>query len=262
MGIVCPQNIECISPVFGRLKNLVRRVRIANMRHKAASCPLPKWIDGEGTTLIVAPHPDDEVLGCGGLIARLCDSGHAPHIVYMTGGGGSHRGCCGRPEEEVVAARRRLTSLAMSVLGVPPENLHFLDYPDGGISADNEQTDRLRALVAELAPQYILVPHWGEGWPDHIRTAAIVKEIAAATGIRIYEYCVWLWYYNVNNLDWDTARTLPLTQGELARKQSAADIYTLPLAPCGRPWSGVLPDVFLKAHKGNRELYFKCMPEK
>ena len=241
--------------MFNSLKNIIRQCRIAYMRQRAVSCPLPEFMGGG--ILIVAPHPDDEALGCGGLIARLCDSGRAPHVVYMTGGEGSHHGCCDLPKEKLVAARRNLTSLAMPVLGLPAENIHCLDYRDGKISADCEQTDRLRTLIAELDPEYILVPHWGEGWPDHINTADIVKNIAAGSRAQIYEYCVWLWYYNVNNLDWRNARVLRLTKSELARKQSVVDIYTQPCAPCGKPWSGVLPRIFVKANYGDKELYFK-----
>lgn len=241
--------------MLGYLKDVVRRLRIDRMRRKSASCPLPEFM-GEGV-LIVAPHPDDEVLGCGGLIARLCDCGCAPHVVYMTGGEGSHRGCCDTPPEKIISARRHLTSLAIPVLGLPAENIHQLDYPDGKIAFDSTQTDRLRTLVAELDPKYILVPHWGEGWPDHINTADIVKRITAGSRAQIFEYCVWLWYYNVNNLDWTNARMLPLTTSELARKQSAVDVYTLPCAPCGKPWSGVLPRVFVEANYADKELYFK-----
>lgn len=141
---------------------------------------------------------------------------------------------------------------------IPDENIHELNYPDGGISGENPQTDELKRLIGRLNPQTVFVPHWGEGWPDHIRTAEIVKSIVPAADTAIYEYCVWMWYYNVwRGLDWKNAAVLKMTKAEHERKLRAMDAYIQPLAPCGNPWSGVLPPIFIRANQWNKELYFK-----
>lgn len=211
-----------------------------------------------GRTLIVAPHPDDEVIGCGGLIARLVAEGHRPEIIVMTGGGGSHRGCCATPEDEIITARRVLTRDALSILGVPAENIHELDFVDGSISEESCQTTRLAELIAELRPDNVVVPHWGEGWSDHVATARIVKSLVKDRPVNVWEYCVWMWFYNVwRGLDWDSARCLTLSGSEHELKLRAMDAYTTQLAPCGRPWSGVLPEVFLNANRGKKEIYFE-----
>lgn len=247
----------------GFLKDLVRRGHVAWLRiHKAPELKAAELEAAEpdftGRTVIVAPHPDDEVIGCGGLIARLAAEGNAPHVIVMTGGGGSHRGCCATPQEDIIAARRALTRKALATLGVPEENLHELDFPDGGISADSPETGKLKALLGELRPETVLVPHWGEGWPDHVRTAEIVKSAVGATAASVYEYCVWMWYYNVwRGLDWRNARRLRLSPEEHALKLRAVAEYVRPAAPCGKPWSGVLPRVFIEANSGRTELYFK-----
>lgn len=210
-----------------------------------------------GSILIIAPHPDDEVIGCGGLIARLVREGNAPHIIVMTSGEASHHGCCDTPDGEIIHARRQLTRNAFTILGVPEENLHELNFPDGGISEDSEELTPLKNLLQKLDPDSILVPHWGEGWPDHVTTARIVKDILPSD-TEIWEYCVWMWYYNVwRGLDWKNAATLSMTPEEHSMKLKAMDAYTTPLAPCGKPWSGVLPRIFLKANQWNKELYFK-----
>lgn len=211
-----------------------------------------------GRCLILAPHPDDEVFGCGGLIARLVSEWNAPHIIVMTGGGASHHGCCNTAESEIIHSRRQLTRNALAILGVPEENLHELNFPDGGISEDCEELDCLKSLLEKLNPDTVLLPHWGEGWPDHVKTAEIVKNILPAN-IEIWEYCVWMWYYNVwHGLDWKNAAILEMTPQEHELKLRAIDAYSQPLAPCGKPWSGVLPKVFLNANRWNKELYFKC----
>lgn len=211
-----------------------------------------------GSILIIAPHPDDEVIGCGGLIARQVAEGRMPHVIVMTGGEGSHRGCCQMTGEEIKDARRGLTRKALAVLGVTEDHIHELGFPDGGIGEGcHKEMEKLKALIETLKPETVLVPHWGEGWLDHVNTAKMVKRMVAGKA-EVWEYCVWMWYYNVwRGLDWKNAAVLTMTPEEHRLKQEAMDAYIRPLAPCGKPWSGVLPEVFVKAHQGKRELYFK-----
>ncbi len=232
-------------------------LRLLGVKYKRLYAMQSESLNPSDRTIIIAPHPDDEVIGCGGLIARRVDEGRPPHIVIMTGGEGSHRGCCSIPSDEIKTARRGLTRKALATLGVPESHIHELDYPDGNIDISHPQTGRLKALLSELKPEAVFVPHWGEGWPDHIKTAHIIKEIASK-GIEIWEYCVWMWYYNVwRNLDWKNGAILCIAPEEHRKKLLAMDQYIKPLAPCGRPWSGVLPKVFVKANQWNKELYFK-----
>lgn len=110
--------------------------------------------------------------------------------------------------------------------------------------------------MQELAPDQVFVPHWGEGWNDHVQVKSLIIPLIPDS-TQLYEYCVWMWYYNVWKLDWKQARLLRMTHEEHALKQQASAAYVEPLAPCGKPWSGVLPEVFLKATQWNKELYFK-----
>ena len=146
---------------------------------------------------------------------------------------------------------------AAEILGIARSNLHFLDYPDGGIAFDCHETERLKALLGELKPDAVFIPHKGEGWSDHIESGNIVKFLLEDNeAVEIYEYCVWFWYYNVWNIDWKNARTVTMTKEQHQKKLQAMDAYIKPLAPCGKPWSGVLPKVFLWANRWNKELYF------
>lgn len=239
-----------------RVKDIIRGLHVGYLRMRGAGCTRLQ-IEDFRNVVVVAPHPDDEAIGCGGLIARLVADGHSPHIIVMTGGEGSHHGCCDVQSHEIVGARRRLSRNALIALGVPEENLHELNFPDGGISPDCGETVKLQNLLSALAPDTLLVPHRGEGWPDHVRTAEIVKAVKPA-GAEVWEYCVWVWYYNVwRGLDWKNAAVLSMTPAEHNLKLKAMDAYIAPLAPCGNPWSGVLPKVFIEANRWNKELYFK-----
>lgn len=244
------------SKMFNVIKNALRRVHVNALRIRTAKLrPFVSVLK----VLIIAPHPDDEVIGCGGLIARLVNEKHSPHIIIMSGGEGSHNGCCNTPKQDIVVARRRLTRNALAVLGVPVENIHELDYPDGSINTHNPETEKLKDLIAKIKPDAIFVPHWGEGWADHVNARKIGIELVL-DDTEVYEYCVWMWYYNVwRGLDWRNAAILRMTSKEYERKLRAMDAYIKPLAPCGKPWSGVLPSLFIKANQWDKELYFKVV---
>lgn len=242
--------------IMDGVKDGVKRVIGAarRMRARGAAEFAPR-----GIVAILAPHPDDEALGCGGLVARLCAASRAPHVVVMTGGGGALRGHSGRSEAEVVATRRSLSLKAAHELGLPRENLHFMDFVDGSVAhRPLDQMERLRTLLAVIKPETLLVPHWGEGWPDHLAVRSIGLELADCLNIgHVMEYCVWMWYYNVRGLRWNKARSLQLTSSEREAKHRAVDAYVRPVSPEGVPWSGVLPPAFLHAHRTSIELYFE-----
>ena len=276
--------------------DLIRVLRVALLHliyNIYPSLSLPK------RAVIVAPHPDDEVIGCGGLIQALVERGTPPHVIILTGGEGSHRGCCGISAEELIAGRHNLTIKAAETMGLPLSHIHCLQYPDGGVALEHPETERLAALLQELKPDAIFVPHHGEGWSDHLKAAEIVKALigmfnenededskqersaslnpkqeqrdltkhytlnskqkrSASLNSKpeLYSYCVWMWYYNVWDLRLKDGFLLRLTEKQHQLKQKAIREYLEPKAPCGKPWSGVLPAPFLKATEWNKELYF------
>lgn len=237
------------------MKNFIRRIRVLLFRvlfQDSSKLVIPDSV------LIVAPHPDDEVLGCSGLIQRLLNKGKQVDVAILSGGGKSHAGCCEIDESTLIESRRNLSRKAAEILGLPLENLHFLDYPDGSIVFDCSETDRLKKLIETLQPKVIFVPHKGEGWSDHLEAGRIVQKLVGEMAdVLLYEYCVWFWYYNVWNIDRKKAFVLTMTEEELSRKNEAIDAYIKPKAPCGNPWSGVLPSVFVWANRWRKELYFK-----
>ena len=213
---------------------------------------------GNEKCIILSPHPDDETIGWSGLIQHLISNGQRVDVIYMTGGGKSHSGCCNIEETTLIIHRRELAKKSASILGIPQKNLHFLDYPDGGVTFSCHETERLKTLLCELKPDAVFIPHKGEGWSDHIESGNIVKFLLEDNeAVEIYEYCVWFWYYNVWNIDWKNARIVAMTKEQHKKKLQAMDVYIKPLAPCGKPWSGVLPKVFVWANRWNKELYFK-----
>lgn len=243
------------------LRKLARHLHIAWLRLMARRAP---ELRPQGRVLIIAPHPDDEVFGCGALIARLVADGRPPHVAILTGGEGSHRQCCGLLSTDIIAARRQLTRCALDTLGLPAANIHELDYADGGIT-DADPAPLVR-LIADVRPETLLIPHSGEGWPDHTGAARLARaamQLSGTAPTEVYEYCVWMWYYNVwRGLSQRDAIAIHATPAEHRLKQRAIDAYVLPIAPCGTPWSGNLPALFLTPHRSPLELFFKNEDEK
>lgn len=240
--------------MFGLIKDFIRYVRLYILHFLNSHRP---QLELSENTVIIAPHPDDEVIGCAGLIQALVERGTPPHVIILTGGEGSHRGCCDISADEIIEARHQLTIKVAKTLGLQLSNIHYLEYPDGNIAFAHAETEKLKTLLHQLSPNAIFVPHNGEGWSDHVRVAGIIKKLIKQHLVDVYEYCVWMWYYNVWNLDYPNARILKMTPAQHQRKLQAIEQYVTPLAPCGKPWSGVLPKAFLKAARWKRELYFR-----
>jgi len=96
------------------------------------------------TVLIVAPHPDDEVLGCGGLIQQALANGARVHVALMTNGDASELAVLlgekelpWRPSSmiDLGLARQQESLKALSALGLDPGHVHFLGFPNNGLVA-------------------------------------------------------------------------------------------------------------------------------
>lgn len=245
------------------IKDFIRQLRIFFIRMLTfckSSLPLPD------VAIVIAPHPDDEVFGCCGLMQRMVAEGKQVELIIMTGGGKSHASCCDINEGVLIAERRQLTRNAAAIYGLAEEHIHFLNYPDGDVQFSNENTKDLMRTLAGIDKMVagkevaVFYPHQlGEGWSDHLRTSEIAKQLCASIlpCAKQYEYCVWFWFYNCWKIDLKHAFTLKMNKDEYACKLKAIDAYIDPKAPCGKPWSGVLPPVFLWANKWRKELFFQ-----
>ena len=122
-----------------------------------------------GPVLVVAPHPDDEILGCGGAIALHVRRGDAVTVALVTRGEGG-----GDASARLDESRR-----AAAALG--PTQVVCLDSPDGGVAGDAGLSGRLAALLARLAPRVVYAPSPFEMHPDHV---AALDATAAALSAR------------------------------------------------------------------------------
>lgn len=138
--------------------------------------------------IVFAPHPDDETLGCGGTIAKRLNEGYEVLVVVMTDGRHSFLKGLGialdPTPEELKEIRRGEVKRATRILGVPEENLLFLDFVDGALDENEmEAQKRVMKLLGEKVPSEIYFPYEKDGHPDHRATNRIVTSAVRKVGI-------------------------------------------------------------------------------
>ena len=111
--------------------------------------------------LVIAPHPDDEVLGCGGVMARHVAEGHEVHVVVVG------RGTPELYSDEMVATSRRELDAAHAVLGV--SSVTYFDFPAPRLDTvpQHQLADRTGRVLQELKPEVVSLPHHGDIHSDH-----------------------------------------------------------------------------------------------
>lgn len=175
-------------PVKEKVRTLIRDFFVACARDVDFAAQ-------EGSSLVIAPHPDDESLGCGATIALLRSLRQRVRIVIVTDGA-----ACGMsakvPPVEIAAIRRRETLDAAEALGVPVEDVVFLQFPDKGTETRASAVESsLRQEIITMAPCRIFSPYGVDGHPDHRVIAAAVQRLYAKKSIScpVYEYPIWFW---------------------------------------------------------------------
>ena len=192
------------------------------------------------TVVVVAPHPDDEILGVGGLLAMLARAGSTIHVVAVTDGEASHPGSPTLDRERLAALRVEETHDALAALGARGATVERLRLPDGGVTAGEAASGiitatviRLLASSAHLGSAWCLVPWARDGHPDH--DAAGQAAVTGALGsARVLAYPVWMWHWAQPRdpaVPWSYARRVPLQPEVQAAKQAAVSCFRTQIAP-------------------------------
>ncbi len=213
-------------------------------------------------SLVLAPHPDDEVLGCGGTIARKAQHGTFVSVVFLTDG---RRGGAGSPNH-VRAAREAEAIHAAAALGLSADRLAFLGFEDGRLHDHVAQALRLvREKVEAFGPCDIFVPYRREYHDDHLTTWEIGRTSLPPDG-RLFEYPIWYGPWLWSRLGWraraaavshllDGLRAVKISIAGVAnRKRLALAAYESQVSAFARmgPWGTGFLDGFL----GEYELFF------
>jgi LmbE family N-acetylglucosaminyl deacetylase len=149
------------------------------------------------SALVLAPHPDDETLGCGATIMRKLAAGTPVTVVVLTDGRHSHPSL---DPDALAALRHREMAEAGRRLGLPSESVRWGGFADGGLTAHEEEvTTLVEKLIGELSPDEIYTTCAAEPHPDHAALGRAARRAAGsanrlnASAVRLLEYPVWLW---------------------------------------------------------------------
>lgn len=245
---------------------LLQLLRLA-LRLRSRRLALP-----DGLLLVIAPHQDDESLGCGGLLSARQAAGLPTRVLFLTDGAASHPGHPALAPAALAVLRREEATAAAVSLGLDPAHLDFLDLPDGRLpSLDSEtRATALRAIAARLdahRPASLLLPLFEDGSSEHVAAHRLVREALAlgpSPRPRLLGYPVWaaysprLLFRLVCGLP--CARRHVAPPAAIAAKRRAIAAYASQIRPVP-PWTRpVLPAAFLNVLSRAEEFFFELSP--
>ncbi len=175
---------------------------------------------GSGRVVVIAPHPDDEVLGAGGSTAALALQGASVVLIAVTDGEAS------APEraEELRRVRPRESARAAATLGMTPSLSYAFGLPDGRVRARDVET----LLVSILEPGDLVLAPWAhDGHPDHDEVGRAAQSACAEADARLMAYLVWAWHWaQPCELPWEKACRVELDDVVAWRKRRALQCFT------------------------------------
>ncbi|MGE0764975.1 MAG: PIG-L deacetylase family protein [Hyphomicrobiaceae bacterium] len=147
--------------------------------------------------LVIAPHPDDETIGCGGLIAFAAGHGIGVHVAVITNGSASHPGSCAWPPTRIGLRRRTELVMALATLGAPCDPILF-DLPDAAtLDLPDAIRDAARGALSKLLdtikPDVVCTPWRRDPHCDHRFSYALTREAMRMvnSSAKCLEYMVW-----------------------------------------------------------------------
>ena len=152
---------------------------------------------GGARPLVLAPHADDESLGCGGLLAQAAEAGLRPGLLVLTDGTGSHPGSRQFPAARLRMLREAEAREAAGILGLEAGRVGFLGLRDTAAPVAGEAFDaaveRIVAVARAWGCTVLLAPWRHDPHCDHEATHLMAAEVARRTGWRHVAYPVWGW---------------------------------------------------------------------
>ena len=178
---------------------------------------------------IFAPHPDDEILGCGGLLQQLAANGNPIILIHVTNGTQSHPNSQVYSQESLDIIRPQESVKALEVLGVADQVTTIaLDLTDGNVFA--QQAKFTKKLAAIIQPDDILVATFiHDGHPDHEATGKVIAAFAKQRHLACYQVLIWAWHWAKpadSRIPWHCANRVDLTAEQLQRKTQAIACFT------------------------------------
>ncbi len=208
--------------------------------------------------LVLAPHPDDETLGCGATIMRKLDAGTAVTVIVISDGATwppDH------PPADNIATRDAELRASCAILGLPEADLVHLDFPETRLDTVGDAlVDAVADAITTHAPDDVLVTSEADPHADHAALAGATKRAVAGRRVRLLAYPIWQWTrprsWNRTLAAASPAETVS-TDGYLERKTEAVAVFhsQMSAAAGGEQKEGLTPG-FLSHFLGPREMFF------
>lgn len=138
--------------------------------------------------MVIAAHPDDDVIGCGGAIIAHTKAGHTVGVLYLTSG---ERGCPGLSLEESTKIRESEAEASNKIMG--SDILGFWHLPDGKLTYNEELKERIVEAIKGYVPDVLYVTHEKESHQDHRVAYRLVKEAVKEINLNIEVLLTEVW---------------------------------------------------------------------
>ena len=172
-------------------------VRVADYFEQADELPYQSLSDiaGAGGVLVLAAHPDDESLGCGGLLAACVEEGRPARVVIVSDGAASHPNSRRFPRDMLRDLRECEARTACAALGLPTEPI-FLGLPDSAVpsvgAAADAAIDAIADIARRMAASVLCVTWRHDPHCDHKACVALAQAVVVRLpALRLLEYPVW-----------------------------------------------------------------------
>jgi LmbE family N-acetylglucosaminyl deacetylase len=199
---------------------------------------LPHLTLSSSRLVVVAPHPDDETLGAGGLIAASRKNGGEVHVVAVTDGEAAYPGV-----DDLGLLRTNEQEQALQILGVESSQITRLHLPDSNLYAhENFIADRLQALIKPA--DLVVAPSIHDYHPDHEICGRAALKATQTTGTSLVHYFFWTWHRGTP----EDLRGLELRQFQLDFEMRQLRSHALARHRSQLQWPGrepILPTRFL-----------------
>lgn len=197
--------------------------------------------------VVVAPHPDDEVLGVGAIASSAAELGIDCHTIVVTDGQSSHPGSPTYTPAQLSALRRTESALAGRILGLTRPT--YLGFVDGRLASSERALSQ--ALSRYVADAWVLVTWTHDGHADHEACARATRRACEDAGARLLEYPIWMWHWaepNDPDVPWKRARRFELSAAAARRKERAVGAFASQIYPLSEhpADAAILPPHILK----------------
>jgi LmbE family N-acetylglucosaminyl deacetylase len=202
-----------------------------------------------GNVLIIAPHPDDEIFGLGGLVLKMRGNGVKISLIYLTDGEGSG---VWHDKEEIGRQRIKLSEKVAARMGIIKSDINRLHLPDGAVphlgqTGFEEAVKNVKEILDIVKPDAVFATHPIDYWPfDHVACADITKEAVRQSEMKpqLWYYWVWAWYnIRPRELSRNSLKRLQKIDigAQIPGKKAFMETYLNAFTSEGKPWSGIIP---------------------